>query len=105
MKIQFNENEIDFDQNYDMNLMEYIFQIIDKHFKVEIIQKAEVLGIDQAYWDIKINDLKFTLHYEHYLGVSLYIYKSLIIFPNKKARAKKLLHEIYILIKKDELYS
>ncbi|WP_041522731.1 DUF3630 family protein [Gilvimarinus agarilyticus] len=34
--------------------------------------KNRLDGIDQAYWDIEIEGNIFTLHYEHYLGVSFY---------------------------------
>lgn len=101
MKIQLKENEIDFDQNYDMNLMQYIFDIINQNYQVKILKKLDAFGSDQAYWDIKIDDLKFTLHYEHYLGISLYISKT----TQKQTKAKEVLKEIYTLFKKDKLYS
>lgn len=34
--------------------------------------KNKLSGPDQTYWDIEINNVLFTLHYEHYLGVTFY---------------------------------
>jgi hypothetical protein len=105
LKIQLNENEIDFDQNDDINLMQYIFNILNQNYQVKILKKLDPIGSDQIYWDIQIDDLKFTLHYEHYLGVSLYISESIVKSTQKQIKAKKMLKEIYTLFKKDKLYS
>ncbi len=104
MRVKFDGNEIDFDQSHDINLMDYIFKIIDENYNAKIIKKINVLGADQAYWDIKINNLKFTLHYEHYLGVSLCMYKPQVLFSSTKIKAVELLNDIYMIVKNDKLY-
>jgi len=101
LKIQLKENEIDFDQNYNIHLMQYIFDIINQNYQAKILKKLDTFGLDQVYWNVEIDDLKFTLHYDHYLGVSLYISKSV----QEQIRAQEILKEIYTLFKTDKLYS
>ena len=104
MKIRFNNDCIDFDHTHDINLLKYIFNIIDQNYNVKIIEKLEAPYCDQVYWDLKINNLNFTLHDEHYLGVSLYIYKTPTILSSTKIKSMELLKNIYNLIKKDKIY-
>jgi hypothetical protein len=49
---------------------------------VEVAQKIQVVtnglfgekadGLDQSYWDIVINGSLYTIHRDHYLGVSIF---------------------------------
>ncbi len=43
----------------------------------ELIKQLD--GIDQSYWDFKINESIVTLHSEHYLGISVYGKKSKVV--------------------------
>ncbi len=87
MNIKLENLDLSFGQNYDVPLMSLIFEELKLRYKVS--EKKQLNGIDQSYWDLEINGLSFCLHYEHYLGVSLY-YRSWF----KREQARKMLNEI-----------
>jgi len=87
MNIKQENLDLSFGQNYDVPLMTLILDELKARYKV--IEKKQLNGIDQSYWDLKINGFSFCLHYEHYLGVSLY-YRSWF----KREQARKMLNEI-----------
>ncbi|MCP4543097.1 MAG: DUF3630 family protein [Chloroflexi bacterium] len=51
-------------------LFDSIAQTIVQQFGGHWIEKLD--GLDQRYWDLKIDDVVLTLHLEHYLGISLF---------------------------------
>lgn len=51
-------------------LFEKISRILKDEFKVSFTQKID--GINQKYWDFKIDNFQLTLHSEHYLGISIF---------------------------------
>jgi hypothetical protein len=60
-------------ENSDWDLFNQIAELITKEFNLRWIEKAD--GLDQRYWDFEIEDVKLTLHLEHYLGISLFTAK------------------------------
>ncbi len=87
MNLKLENLELSFGQNYDVPLINLILEELKAKYKVKETKKLN--GIDQSYWDLKLNGLSFCLHYEHYLGVSLY-YRSWF----KREQARKMLNEI-----------
>ena len=69
-----------------------VFQLIANELsKVFNVQwKAKIDGSDQRYWDFEFKATELTLHLEHFLGISIYIYKTEPDFEN----AKRVLEEI-----------
>lgn len=87
MNLKLDNLDLSFGQNYDVPLMNHILEELKARYKVK--ETKQLNGIDQSYWDLKIDGLLFCLHYEHYLGVSLY-YRSWF----KRDQARKKLKEI-----------
>lgn len=54
----------------DGKLFRLITKTIEKKFDVQWLQQLD--GLDQRYWDFKIKGEILTLHFEHYLGISLF---------------------------------
>jgi hypothetical protein len=58
------------------------------------LMKAEVKerldGLDQRYWDFSVDNVVFTLHQEHYLGISLWITPESQRLPNVEAVGSKI---------------
>ena len=54
----------------DSELLNRIGTIIHNEFNGEWLLKAN--GLDQCYWDIKIESSVLTLHLEHYLGIMIF---------------------------------
>ena len=50
-------------------IFEVVAEVIVTKFNGRIVKKLD--GIDQRYWDVCISDNIITLHWEHYLGISL----------------------------------
>jgi hypothetical protein len=69
-----------------------VFQLIaDELTEVFNIQwKAKLDGFDQRYWDFEYKAVTLSLHFEHFLGISIFVKK-----PETNIRnAKKILEEI-----------
>ena len=51
-----------------------LFHDIAKHLEseMEIVFVKKINGLDQKYWDFELASVRFTLHLEHYLGLSIY---------------------------------
>lgn len=54
----------------DWQLFDRAVEILVKEFGGAVVEKLD--APDQRYWDIKVGEAIFTLHLEHYLGISLY---------------------------------
>jgi hypothetical protein len=54
----------------DWGLLDKIGEIIQKEFNGEWLSKAN--GLDQCYWDLKIDSSVLTLHLEHYCGIMMF---------------------------------
>ena len=65
---KFRQIEIDCEPNWDK--FEVIAKDLIKNLKGKWINKID--GLDQRYWDLSINGIELTLHFEHYLGITLY---------------------------------
>jgi len=74
MEIKFEENDgvlvARLSELSDWKLFESIANEITHEFDGSWIKKLD--GLDQRYWDVKINDCELTLHLEHYLGIMLF---------------------------------
>lgn len=68
----------------DWDLFNRIADLITKEFNAKWVEKAD--GLDQRYWDFEIENVRLTLHLEHYLGISL--------FPAKDDKANYLVQKI-----------
>ena len=81
MKITFAENEgrleAKLSESSDVKLFVAFANAIANEFDISWIRKLK--GLDQRYWDFKLNNCDLTLHLEHYLGISL--------FPTSKTNA------------------
>ncbi len=62
--------EITLSEESDWQLFDTIFNEITKKFDVELVKKLD--GIDERYWDFKINNGFFCLHLQHFLGISIF---------------------------------
>jgi hypothetical protein len=51
-----------------------LFESIGKYLEhdLRLISITKLSGIDQGYWDFKIDQHQFTLHLEHYTGITIY---------------------------------
>lgn len=95
MKITFNKKEIEFKQDLDRDLFGDVYNFINNNYQVKVLKKLEGFAIDQRYWNLEINDYKYTLNYEHYIGVTLS--PSNFGFLNRHKEASlKLLSTIYM---------
>ena len=54
----------------DMSLFEKIASVIESEIEGQWIEK--LTSPDQCYWDFETEGEKLTLHYEHYLGISIF---------------------------------
>jgi len=70
-----NESELQINLSNDSNDFNKIATILSDKSGIRFSQQLN--GLDQKYWDFKYADCVFTLHQEHYLGIS--------IFPKDKA--------------------
>jgi len=68
------------------SIFEVVAEIIVTKFNGRIVKKLD--GIDQRYWDIYISDNIITLHWEHYLGISL------LFSENEREIVNKIVYEI-----------
>lgn len=57
MNIKQENLDLSFGQNYDVPLMTLILDELKARYKV--IEKKQLDGIDQSYWDLKINGFSF----------------------------------------------
>jgi hypothetical protein len=51
-------------------LFDSIAHSIKEQFDGHWVEQID--GVDQRYWDLKVDDVMLTLHLEHYLGISLF---------------------------------
>lgn len=74
MKIEYKtrngKTEAILSEESDWDLFNRIADLITKKFNAKWIEKTD--GLDQRYWDFDIEDVRLTLHLEHYLGISLF---------------------------------
>jgi hypothetical protein len=87
-----NESEIQINLSNDSNDFNKIATILTD--KIGIRFSEQLNGLDQKYWDFEYADCVFTLHQEHYLGIS--------IFPKDKSNAENesILSDLEMNIKK-----
>jgi hypothetical protein len=67
--------EICFTNKSNWELFDKIASIIESYFSGEFTNKTD--GLDQRFWDFNIQENMFTLHLEHYLGISIFTNKSI----------------------------
>ena len=70
----------------------YVFQLIaDEITKIfRVLWKTNLDGFDQRYWDFEYKGISLTLHLEHFLGISIFVEKTMLDFEG----AKRTLEEI-----------
>ena len=56
--------------NCDFERFYSVAEVLSKHFNVVFESKAT--GLDEAYWDFDYNGCKLCLHYNIYLGISIF---------------------------------
>lgn len=61
--------EILITDNSDEVLFRKIAKLLLENYKIQYIEKLE--GLDQSYLDFNYKNNKYTLHREHYIGISL----------------------------------
>jgi hypothetical protein len=54
----------------DWKLFNQIADSVAEEFNGCWVKKVD--GLEQRYWDVEIEDVRLTLHLEHYLGISLF---------------------------------
>jgi hypothetical protein len=62
--------EVEIDNNCDYQKFEEAANVLKKEFGAKFIEKLNHL--DNAYWDFMYNDCELTLHFNHFLGISLF---------------------------------
>ena len=63
-------NEAIIDGNCDFDKFYYVAEILEKDFNIKFTDKLN--DFDTIYWDFSYNGNLLTLHYNIYLGVSIY---------------------------------
>lgn len=58
------------DDNCDFDRFYYAAEVLQKHFKVSFLNKLD--DFDTLYWDFEVDNNAMTLHYNIYLGLSLF---------------------------------
>lgn len=53
----------------DFETFELIVKILLHNFDIKFTEKLD--GPDQSYYDFTLNNTKYTLHREHYTGISI----------------------------------
>lgn len=69
------KSELQISSDSSWTLFERVAEILERELNGSWVEKAD--GIDQRYWDLKIENEILTLHLEHYLGI--------IAFSNSKS--------------------
>ena len=62
--------EVHLSEESSWKLFDSIAAAIVHQFGGRWVQQLD--GLDQRYWDLKLNDVLLTLHLEHYTGISLF---------------------------------
>jgi hypothetical protein len=92
MKIKYYEDEksigIKLSTKSDKPIFEFIANDLSDSFNTRWISKVD--GFDQRYWGFEIRGAILTLHFEHYLGISIFANKSMVNVES----AKQVLKEI-----------
>jgi hypothetical protein len=65
---------LDLSDDSDWTLFQMIANELVGTFKIQ--WKTQADGLDQRYWDFEYKAVTFTLHLEHYLGISIFADKS-----------------------------
>ena len=55
----------------DWGLFDAIASSLESHLQGS--WTAQLDGLDQRYWDLRVGDAVITLHLEHYLGIMLFV--------------------------------
>lgn len=52
----------------------HLFEVIARQLEQDLqgVWAQRVDGLDQRYWDLRVDDQILTLHLEHHLGISLF---------------------------------
>ena len=92
MDVRYYEEERFFNAELVRHSDEYIFRLIaDELAKAFNAQwKTQLDGFDQRYWDFEYKGISLTLHLEHFLGISIFVEKTIPDFEG----AKRTLEEI-----------
>ena len=61
------KSELHISSDSNWTLFERIAEVLERELNGIWVEKAD--GIDQRYWDLKIENEILTLHLEHYLGI------------------------------------
>ena len=83
------KSELHISSESNWTLFDRIAETLERELNGIWVEKAD--GMDQRYWDLKIENEVITLHLEHYLGISA--------FSNSKSlllRAKPLIESILL---------
>jgi hypothetical protein len=72
----------------DWTLFQMIANELVETFKIQ--WKIQADGLDQRYWDFEYKEITFSLHLEHYLGITIFAENS----KNKLENARLVLNEI-----------
>lgn len=57
-------------EDSDWKLFELVASILERELSGVWVQKAD--GLDQRYWDLKVESQVITLHLEHYMGITIF---------------------------------
>ncbi len=72
---EYGKSELHISSDSSWTLFEKIAEVLERELNGIWVEKTD--GIDQRYWDLKIENEILTLHLEHYLGI--------IAFSNSKS--------------------
>lgn len=65
------QDEFVLSDDSDWSLFDTIASSLESHLQGS--WTAQLDGLDQRYWDLRVGDAVITLHLEHYLGIMLFV--------------------------------
>jgi hypothetical protein len=87
-------NEFILSTRADHVLFEAIGTFLEKELRLQTISRLS--GIDQGYWEFKVERHQFRLHLEHYTGISIHPAQA----KSPDEEGLKLIHFVTDLIRK-----